>query len=65
MMAARNSHGNRRCDDPSHCLARASSDLPVPRPRMARYKHIETGPRLVPVDLARQLLPGTFEHAVW
>jgi transposase len=31
---------------------------------MARYKHIETGPRLVPVDLTRQLLPGTFEHAV-
>ena len=31
---------------------------------MARYKHIDTNPRLPPVDLARQLLPGTFEHAV-
>lgn len=32
---------------------------------MARYKHIDTGPRLVPVDLAAQLLPGTFEHAAY
>ena len=31
---------------------------------MARYKHIDTGPRLLPVDLARQLRPGTFEHAL-
>jgi transposase len=31
---------------------------------MAHYKVIETGPRLVAVDLARQLIPGTFEHAV-
>ena len=31
---------------------------------MARYKHIDTGPRLLPVDLSRQLLPGTFEHAL-
>ena len=31
---------------------------------MARYKHIDTNPRFLPVDLARQLLPGTFEHAV-
>lgn len=31
---------------------------------MARYKHIDTNPKLLPVDLARQLLPGTFEHAV-
>jgi transposase len=31
---------------------------------MARYKHIDTGPRFLPVDLARQLLPGTFEHAL-
>lgn len=31
---------------------------------MARYKYIDTNPRLLPVDLARQLLPGTFEHAV-
>jgi transposase len=30
---------------------------------MARYKHIDTSPRFLPVDLARQLLPGTFEHA--
>ena len=30
---------------------------------MARYKHIDQSPRLLPVDLAAQLLPGTFEHA--
>jgi len=31
---------------------------------MARYKHIDTSPRLLPVDLGQQLLPGTFEHAL-
>lgn len=31
---------------------------------MARYKSIDTQPKLVPVDLSRQLLPGTFEHAL-
>ena len=31
---------------------------------MARYKVIDTTPRLLPVDLERQLLPGTFEHAL-
>jgi transposase len=31
---------------------------------MARYKHIDTSPRFLPVDLARQLLPGTLEHAL-
>ena len=31
---------------------------------MARYKTIDTDPKLLAVDLARQLLPGTFEHAV-
>jgi len=31
---------------------------------MARYKHVDTSPRLLPVDLERQLLPGTFEHAL-
>ena len=31
---------------------------------MPRYKHIDTEAKLLPVDLARQLLPGTFEHAV-
>jgi transposase len=31
---------------------------------MARYKHIDTNPKFLAVDLARQLLPGTFEHAV-
>ena len=30
---------------------------------MARYKHVDTSPRFLPVDLAAQLLPGTFEHA--
>jgi len=31
---------------------------------MARYKDIDTQPKLLPVDLSRQFLPGTFEHAV-
>jgi transposase len=31
---------------------------------MARYKHIDMSPRMLPVDLVRQLLPGTFEHAL-
>ncbi len=30
---------------------------------MARYKHIDTSPRFIAVDLQRQLLPGTIEHA--
>jgi hypothetical protein len=31
---------------------------------MARYKQIDTQPKLLPVDLLGQLLPGTFEHAL-
>lgn len=31
---------------------------------MGRYKHIDTGPRLLAVDLSKQLLVGTFEHAL-
>jgi transposase len=31
---------------------------------MARYKHIDTSPRLLPVDLRQQMQPGTFEHAL-
>ena len=31
---------------------------------MARYKHIDTSPRFLAVDLAKQLLPGSFEHAL-
>jgi transposase len=31
---------------------------------MARYKHIDTSPRFLAVDLERQLLAGTFEHAL-
>jgi transposase len=31
---------------------------------MARYKHIDTSPKFLAVDLSRQLLPGTFEHAL-
>lgn len=29
---------------------------------MARYKVIDTNPRLLPVNLAAQLLPGTFAY---
>ena len=31
---------------------------------MARYKHIDTNPKFLAVDLAAQLAPGTFEHAL-
>ena len=31
---------------------------------MARYKSLDTNPQFLSVDLARQLLPGTFEHAM-
>lgn len=31
---------------------------------MARYKYIDTSPRFLPVDLTRQLRPGTFEYAL-
>jgi len=31
---------------------------------MARYKHINTSPRFIAVDLQKQLLPGTIEHAL-
>ena len=31
---------------------------------MTKYKHIDTQPRLIAVDLSLQLLPGTFEHAL-
>jgi transposase len=31
---------------------------------MARYKRIDTGLKFLPIDLSRQLLPGTFEHAL-
>ena len=31
---------------------------------MARYKDVDGGMKLLAVDLGRQLLPGTFEHAL-
>lgn len=31
---------------------------------MARHKVIDTSPRFLAVDLEKQLLPGSFEHAV-
>jgi hypothetical protein len=31
---------------------------------MARYKDVNTQPRFLPIDLGRQLQPGTFEHAL-
>ena len=31
---------------------------------MARYKTIESSPRFIAVNLQRQPLPGTFEHAL-
>ena len=31
---------------------------------MARYKDVDTQPRFLPIDLAQQLQPGTFEHAL-
>ena len=38
--------------------------LPAKSPRMARYKHIDTSPRFLAVDLEKQLLPGSLAHAV-
>lgn len=32
--------------------------------QIARYKRIDTSPRFLAMDLQRQLLPGTFEHAM-
>jgi len=31
---------------------------------VARYKHVDMSPRLLPVDLGAQLVPGTFAHAL-
>ena len=31
---------------------------------MARYKHVDTSSQFLAVDLQRQLIPGTFEHAL-
>lgn len=31
---------------------------------MARYKDVDSGTKLLAVDVSRQLLPGTFEHAL-
>lgn len=31
---------------------------------MARYKPVDTQPKFVAINLAAQLLPGTFEHAL-
>ena len=31
---------------------------------MARYKYVDRSPRLLPVDLEAQLVPGTFAHAL-
>ncbi len=31
---------------------------------MVRYKAIDSSPRFLAVDLEKQLLPGSFEHAV-
>ena len=31
---------------------------------MPRYKHIDMSPRLLPVDLCAQIVPGSFEHAL-
>lgn len=31
---------------------------------MARYKHVDHSPRLLPVDLDAQLVPGSFAHAL-
>jgi hypothetical protein len=31
---------------------------------MARFKPIDMSPKLIPVDFARQILPGSFEYAL-
>lgn len=40
------------------------SGIPFGTDPIARYKHIDTSPRFIAVDLERQLHPGTFEHAL-
>jgi len=42
----------------------SSNDLYCTNTTMPRYKHIDTSPRFLAVDLEAQLLPGTFEHAL-
>ncbi len=46
------------------CVGIESLFPPDEHTQMARYKYIDTNPRFLAVDLARQLLPGTFEHAL-
>lgn len=36
----------------------------VEQHKRQRYKHIETSPRFIAVDLLRQLLPRIFEHVL-
>lgn len=31
---------------------------------MSRYKHIDTGMKMLPIDLSARLRPGTFGHAL-
>jgi hypothetical protein len=31
---------------------------------MARFRDVDMQPKLIPVDFAAQILPGTFEHAL-
>ncbi len=31
---------------------------------MARYRDVDMQPKFIPVDFAKQILPGTFEHAL-
>jgi hypothetical protein len=31
---------------------------------LGRYKRVDTQPKFIAIDLAAQLLPGTFEHAL-
>jgi hypothetical protein len=48
------------CRRPPECVREVTRRR---APTMARYKLIATDPNLVPIDLAAQLLPGTFENA--
>ena len=45
------------------CVGRHAA-TPPPASPMARYTYIDTNPRFLAVDLAQQLRPGTFEHAL-
>ena len=50
------------CGDPNG-MARLQLEV-LEEANMARYKVIDASPRFIAVDRQRQLMPGSFAHAV-